>query len=100
MKKEEIIELLKAHKKDIEKFGVKRIGIFGSFVRNEDVENSDIDLIVEFKKGAGTFKNFGGLIEYLERLFNRSVDILTPIGVESIRNEEIKENIKREIIYV
>ncbi len=100
MNKKEVIELLKIHKKNLEKFGVKRIGIFGSFGRDEGVERSDIDIVVEFEKGKGTFKNFGGLIEYLENLFNRSVDVLTPVGIESIRIKEIRENIKRELIYV
>ncbi len=100
MHREEIIELLKAHKKNLEKFGVKRIGIFGSFARDKGGRSSDIDIVVEFKRGMGTFKNFGGLVVYLENLFGRPVDILTPAGIESIRINKIKEHIKREIIYV
>jgi len=100
MDREELIELLKANKKELEKFGVQKIGIFGSFSREEADKSSDIDIVVEFKKGEGTFRNFGGLIEYLENLFNRPIDILTPTGIETIRIREIKENIKREIIYV
>jgi len=100
MDREELIELLKANKKELEKFGVQKIGIFGSFSREEADKSSDIDIVVEFKKGEGTFRNFGGLIEYLENLFNRPIDILTPTGIETIRIREIKENIKREVIYV
>ena len=100
MNNEDIIRLLKEHKKDIEKFGVKRIGIFGSFRRSENNEDSDVDIVVEFKKGMGTFKNFGGLVEYLESLLKRDVDILTPMGIESIRIKEIKEKIKKEVLYV
>ncbi len=100
MNKKEVIEKLKSHKKEIKKFGVKKIGVFGSIVRNEGSKDSDIDFVVEFEKGAGTFKNFGGLVEYLENLFNRPVDILTPMGIESIRIKEIKESIKREVVYV
>jgi len=40
------------------------------------------------------------LVEYLENLFGRSVDVLTPAGIESIRNDEIKKSIKQGIIYV
>ena len=100
MDREELIELLKANKKELEKFGVQKIGIFGSFSREEADKSSDVDIVVEFKKGEGTFRNFGGLIEYLENLFNRPIDILTPTGIETIRIREIKENIKREVIYV
>jgi len=100
MRKEEIIKILEKNKKELEKFGVKRIGIFGSFSRDEGDDDSDLDFIVEFERGKATFKNFGGLVEYLEKLFGRPVDILTPVGVESIRIEEVKESIKKEVIYV
>ncbi len=100
MDREEIVKLLRAHKNDIARFRVKKIGLFGSFGRDRGDESSDVDLIVEFERGYGTFKNFGGLIEYLEGVFGRSVDILTPTGIESIRIEEIKKNIKQEVIYV
>jgi len=100
MNRKEIIELLKAHKKDLEKFGVKSIGVFGSFVRDEGDEESDVDIVVEFERGKGTFRNFGGLIAYLEDLFDRPVDILTPAGIESIRDDEVKKSIKEGIVYV
>jgi predicted nucleotidyltransferase len=100
MKRDEIIRLLKEHEDEIKRFGVKRIGLFGSFSRDEGDENSDVDLIIEFEKGKATFKNFGGLSEYLENLFGRPVDILTPTGIESIRIDEIKESIKRDVMYV
>ena len=100
MDSKEVIKLIKAHKRELEKFGVKRIGIFGSLARDEASEERDIDIVVEFERGKGTFKNFGGLAEYLESLFGRSVDILTPAGIESIRNDEVKKSIKQGIIYV
>ena len=65
MNREEIIRLLKEHENEIKKFDIKRIGLFGSFSRDEGNEDSDIDIVVEFEKGKATFKNFGGLAEYL-----------------------------------
>ena len=53
----------------IEEFGVKRIGIFGSAARDDLREDSDIDMVVEFEKGRGGFKDFGGLVEFLENLY-------------------------------
>ncbi len=100
MRKKEVIELLRKHRKDIEKYGVKRIGLFGSVVRDEANEKSDIDFVVEFEEGKATFKNFGGLIEFLENLFHREIDILTPGGIESIRIKSVRERIKREVEYV
>lgn len=100
MNRKEIVELLNENKKEIQKFGVKRIGLFGSFSRGENREGSDVDIVVEFERGKATFKNFAGLIDYLENLFGRPVDIITPAGIESIRIKEIKEEIKRGIVYV
>ena len=98
--KTKIIKILRENMDEIRKFGVRRIGIFGSAVRDKLKENSDIDIVVEFEKGKATFENFGGLIEFLETLFKRKVDILTPEGIESIRIKSIKERMKKEIEYV
>ncbi|ACI18711.1 nucleotidyltransferase family protein [Dictyoglomus thermophilum] len=100
MKKEEIIEKLKENREKIKSFGVKKLGIFGSVVRGELREDSDIDFVVEFERGKATFKNVAGLIDFLEELFGREIDILTPDGIENIRIKHIKEEIKREIEYV
>ena len=99
MNKKELLKELRKNKGKIKEFGVKRIGIFGSFARDEAEEKSDIDVVVEFEKGKATFKNVCGLVDFLEDLFNREVDILTPDGIESIRIKHIKEEIKREIEY-
>ena len=100
MDRAEILRLLKEHEAEIKKFGVKRIGLFGSFSRDEGTDDSDVDIVVEFEPGKASFKNFGGLVEYLENLLGRDVDILTPAGIESIRIEEVKQSIMREIAYV
>ena len=100
MKKEEIVKILRENIDAIKKFGVKRIGIFGSAVRNEISESSDIDLVVEFERGKATFRNFGGLVEFLENLLGREIDILTPGGIENIKIKTIKEKIKKEVEYV
>jgi len=60
-------------------FGVKRIGLFGSFARGEQKESSDIDVLVEFEKP--TFRNFMDLSFYLEDLFGRKVDLVTVKGL-------------------
>ncbi len=97
MNRAEILRLLKEHEAEIKKFGVRGIGLFGSFSRDEGTEDSDVNIVVEFETGKATFKNFGGLSEYLENLLGREVDILTPAGIESIRIEEVKQSIMRDI---
>lgn len=100
MRKAEVVRILRENMGEIRKFGVRRIGIFGSAVRDELREDSDIDIVVEFERGKGTFENFGGLVEFLERLFGREVDILTPGGIESIRIRTVRERIRGEVEYV
>ena len=99
MNREEVLKKLRENRKKIESFGVKRIGIFGSFARDEARKDSDIDILIEFEKGKATFRNVAELADFLERLFNRKVDLLTPMGIESIRIKDVKESIKRDIIY-
>ncbi len=89
---------LRGCKNDFKKYGVKKIGIFGSFARGEQTKNSDMDFIVEFQKP--DFKSFMNLSGFLERRFKRKVDILTPDGIRSIRIKKVAEEIKRTAIYV
>ncbi len=98
LSKEEIISLLNKHREELKKYKVKRIGLFGSFVRGKQTAKSDIDFFVEFEEPI--FDNFIGLSNFLEKIFKRKVEILTPAGLESIRIEHIKEEIKRTIYYV
>ncbi|MCD6491482.1 MAG: nucleotidyltransferase family protein [Candidatus Njordarchaeia archaeon] len=100
MNKEEILKRIRENRKKIRSFGVKKMGIFGSAVRGEMTDRSDIDFVVEFERGKATFKNVCGLIDFLEELFGRKVDILTPDGIDSIRIKHVREEIKRVIEYV
>ena len=79
-------------------FGVKRIGIFGSYSNGVQKEESDVDLIVEFERPIGL--KFFELSEYIDNLLGKKVDILTPAGIKSIRVKEVAENIKKSIVYV
>jgi len=100
MRKEEVIRILRENMDKIREFGVKRIGIFGSVARDEADEESDIDFVVEFEENRGAMRDFIGLIDYLENLFGREIDLLTPSGIESIRIKSVRERIKRELEYV
>ena len=90
----EIIDLLKIHAKDIKTyFGVKRIGLFGSFARGDQKEASDIDILVEFEKP--TFRNFMDLSFYLEDLFGRKVDLVTVKGL----HPRIRPYVEKDVIW-
>ena len=94
--KKEISNLLLSHRKEIEKFGVKKIGLFGSFVKGKQQKDSDIDLFVEFLRGRKKFRNFMSLAFYLEDLFHRKVELVTP---ESL-SPYLRPHIIKEIKYV
>jgi len=94
---EKVIRELNEHREVLDKYTVKKIGLFGSFVRNRQKSGSDIDFVVEFKKPS--FDNLSGLINYLEKLFGRKVDVLTSEGVKNIRVKKVAEDIKRNLVY-
>ena len=60
----------------LKKYGVKRAGIFGSVVRDEAKEDSDVDILVELPDGASLL-DLAGLKIDLEELLSRKVDVLT-----------------------
>jgi len=61
----------------VRKFGIRRIGIFGSINRGEGREDSDVDILIEFEKGHETYGNLAGLYFYLEGLLGRKIDLVT-----------------------
>ncbi len=94
--KEQLLSLLIQNKYIIKDYGVKTLGVFGSFVRNEQNAQSDIDLLVEFDPEKKTYKNFINLIYYLEEIFGRKVELLTPKSISPY----IEPYIMKEVEYV
>ena len=76
--KRDILKVLNEHCEQIKALGVKRLGLFGSFVREEARDTSDIDLLVEFEPGQKTFDHFMTLSFLLEDLLHRRVELVTP----------------------
>ena len=99
MDKDEVIRLMEAHSDVLlTEYSVSKIGFFGSVVKGAMTEDSDLDIVVEFNKPIG-FK-FNRLVEYLENLFGRKVDVLTKDGIKNIRVKEVARNIEKDLIYV
>ncbi len=97
--RETIMELLRERYPYLTtEYGVKRIGLFGSFARGTATETSDVDVVVEFQQPVG-FK-FIEFVDYLEQLFGREVDVLTPAGLQGIRVSGVANNIAENIMYV
>lgn len=96
--RERILSLLREHETTLKKYTVRKMGLFGSYARNEARKDSDVDLIVEFEEP--TFDNFMDLTSYLEKLLGRKIEVLTPEGVKSIRVKAVAHRIKESAIYV
>ena len=95
MTKEEILELLNQHKAYIQKtYEVEKIGLFGSYARDNANEESDIDIYVEFRHN--TYRNLAGLWVYLEELYHKKVDL---VHKHKRAKGAIFEAIQNEVIY-
>jgi len=90
------LSLLRQHEQEIRKrFGVERIGIFGSFVRGEEKPESDVDVLVEFREDGKTFDHYMDLKFYLEDLFGRKVDLVMKDAIK----RRLREPILSEFAY-
>lgn len=87
-----IFEILQKNHYLLKKYRVKRIGLFGSYVRNESSKRSDIDLIVDFEEK--TFDNFIELAFELEKIFDRKIDLLTEKGISPYILPYIKNEVQ------
>ncbi len=89
---EEIKDTLAKHKQELkEKYKVKQIGIFGSYVRGEQTEKSDVDILVEFSEPVGFL--FIHLADYLEEILGVKVDLITPSAIKSNRQKYIMKDL-------
>jgi len=92
---EELKKIINQHKKELEeKYKVKSIAIFGSYVRNEQNAESDVDILVEFREPVGLL--FIHLADYLEEILSVKVDLLTPEAIKPNRKKYILE----KLVYV
>jgi predicted nucleotidyltransferase len=93
---EKIKEILAMHRDELrERFKVKEIGVFGSYVRGEEKEGSDIDILVEFDEPVGLI-SFVGLKNHLSDLSGVEVDLV----MKSALKPRIGKRILNEVIYV
>ncbi len=92
----DVIAIVKKNKAFLkEKFGVKKIGVFGSMVRGEAREESDVDILVELESTKKSFDNFMELSFFLEELFGKKVDLITTSGLDKY----IRPYVEREVVW-
>ncbi len=92
----EIQATIKAHKKELySKYHVKKMGVFGSYVRGEQKKRSDIDILVEFEE----LPSLLGIIDmelYLRKLLRKKVDLIEKTGLRP----ELKDIVLNEVVYL
>jgi len=86
-----ILTALKQHQDMLMKYKVRRLGLFGSYATGKQGRRSDIDFLVEFEEP--TFDNFMELSFYLEKLFRKKIELITPMGLSPF----IKPHVQKEV---
>lgn len=95
--KENIIAILRSQKSELSKYGVQTIGLFGSYLRNEQTAQSDIDLLIDFDPQKETFDNYMAVYDLFESVFqNEKIEVVTTNGL----SKHIGPKILNDVIYV
>lgn len=82
--KEDILKALKLNKRKLSKIGVWEVGLFGSYLRDEQSNESDVDLLIDFEPGKETFENYMAVCDLLESIFNKILKRATIRSLEII----------------
>lgn len=94
--KDYILSIIKQHEAELTNFGVVKIGLFGSYAREEQSPRSDIDIFIEFDPEQENFDNYMSVYDMLEDLFiNEKVEIVTQNGLSPY----IGPKILKEVVY-
>ncbi len=97
MNRQTIFKTIKSNASKLKGFGVKKIGLFGSYVRNEQTENSDLDLLIDFEPEQESFDNLMNIYDLIESAFKGTkVEIVTKNGL----SDYIGPYILKEVEYV
>lgn len=95
--KENIIKILQSNKLKLSKFGIRNVGLFGSYLRNEQSTDSDIDLLIDFEPEKENFDNYMAVYDLFEKLFkNEKIEVVTKNGLSPY----IGPKILNEVQYV
>lgn len=92
--KENIIHSLRTHRDQLSALGIQHIGLFGSYLRNEQSANSDIDLLIDFEPGKENFDNYMAVCDLLENVFrNEKIEVITKNGLSPYIGPEILKEV-------
>lgn len=94
--RQDIVDIFQKNKQELKDYGITKLGIFGSFARDSQTENSDVDLLVEFEKYKKNYRNLIDSADFMEKILGREVDIVT---LQSL-SPHIGPHIMKEVKYV
>jgi predicted nucleotidyltransferase len=90
-----ILNKLKDSKSNLAQYGVRNVGLFGSYARGEQSNSSDIDLLIEFEPEKENFDNYMAVYDLLETLFkNEKVEVVTINGMSPYIGPRILAEVK------
>ena len=93
--KTEVLSRIQQHQEQLKAFGVKHLGLFGSFVREEQDAESDVDVLVEFEAGHTPGFRLISMQDELSQLFGgRRIDLVTP----KFLNKRIRDKVLAEAL--
>ncbi len=80
--KDKILKTLKSNKAKLSEFGIKNVGLFGSYVRDEQTGISDIDILIDFEPEKENFDNLMAVYDLFEKIFkNEKIEVVTINGL-------------------
>jgi len=93
MNKEDIIGKIEGRRDEIRKLGVKRVGLFGSYLKGTQKRGSDVDILIEFDEV--TLRKYCDMLRFLKKLLRRKIDLV----IEKDLKSGLKY-VKKEALYV
>ena len=95
--KDYILSSIKTNKQTLKRLGIRNVGLFGSYSRDEQSVKSDIDILIDFKPEMENFDNFMAVCDIFEQLFkNEKVEVVTINGLSPY----IGPKILNDVVYV
>lgn len=93
--KNDILDSLRLHRGFLTELGIRSVGLFGSYIRNEQTDNSDIDILIDFEPERENFDNFMAAYDLIEKIFkNEKVEIVTKNGLSPYIGPKILEEVQ------
>lgn len=92
--RDQILTKLKAKKTEFLKYGISNIGLFGSYVRNQQTPKSNIDLLIDFVPGKESFDNLIAAYDLFENIFQgEKIEVITKNGLSKYIGPKILQNV-------